>query len=74
LTIRLHARRSGQRLDRFLQEQLPDYSRSRLQSWVKTGHVLVSGAPSKPSALLRGNETIEVHPVELPPLKAFAEG
>ncbi|MCP5110860.1 MAG: RluA family pseudouridine synthase, partial [bacterium] len=57
----------------YLQRQLPDYSRSRLQSWVKQGRVLVDGVPAKPSALLRGTESIEVEPAELPPLKAFAE-
>ncbi|MCP5117757.1 MAG: hypothetical protein GY953_43600, partial [bacterium] len=63
----------GQRLDHYLQRQLPDYSRSRLQSWVKQGRVLVDGVSAKPSALLRGTESIEVEPAELPPLKAFAE-
>ena len=36
----------GKRLDHFLQEKLPDYSRSRLQSWIKDDLVLVNGAPA----------------------------
>ncbi|HSP67660.1 MAG TPA: RluA family pseudouridine synthase [Bryobacteraceae bacterium] len=64
---------SGQRLDHFLQEQLSAYSRSRIQSWIREDRVLVDGAPAKSSLLLRGGETIDVSPADLPPLKATAE-
>lgn len=64
---------SGQRLDHFLQEQLSAYSRSRIQSWIREDRVLVDGAPAKSSLLLRGGETIDVSPADLPPLKAAAE-
>lgn len=63
----------SQRLDHFLQRQLPDYSRARLQSWIKGGRVLIEGQPAKASLLLRGGERIEVHPAELPPLRAAPE-
>jgi len=63
----------GQRLDQFLHSRLPDHSRTRLQSWVKKGRVLVDGMPAKASALLRGGESVEVEPEELPSLRAFAE-
>ena len=52
---------------------MPDYSRSRLQDWIKSGRVLVNGVSQKPSFLLRGNEEVSVEPAELPPLRAFAE-
>lgn len=52
---------------------MPVYSRSRLQSWVKSGNVTVSGKVEKPSFLLRGGEVLQVTPDELPPLKASAE-
>lgn len=64
---------AGQRLDHYLQGQLPQYSRSRLQSWIKTGRVAVNGAAAKASLLLRGGEHIEVSPADLPPLKAAPE-
>ena len=35
----------GKRLDQFLRERLPQYSRSRLQDWIEQGRVLVNGAP-----------------------------
>jgi 23S rRNA pseudouridine1911/1915/1917 synthase len=73
LTLRVQTADAGNRLDRFLGERLPLYSRSRLQSWIKGGRVRVDGQEVKPSTLLRGGETIEVEPAELPPLRAFPE-
>jgi 23S rRNA pseudouridine1911/1915/1917 synthase len=67
------AQDSGKRLDQFLQARLADYSRSRVQDWIKSGRVLVNGISQKPSFLLRGNEEIAVEPADLPPLHAFAE-
>ena len=64
---------AGKRLDHFLQEKLPRYTRSRLQSWIKDCRVTVNGAPAKASAVLRGGERIEVTPAELPPLRAEPE-
>jgi 23S rRNA pseudouridine1911/1915/1917 synthase len=64
---------AGQRLDLFLQEKLPEHSRSRLQAWVKAGLVTVNGVPAKASMLLRGGERIEVTPTAPPPLQAAPE-
>lgn len=61
------------RLDTFLREQLPQYSRARLQTWIEEGRVLVNGSPEKRSYPLRGAERIQVEPGELPPLKATPE-
>lgn len=63
----------GKRLDRFLRERLPEYSRSRLQRWIETGRVQVNGTPGKRSYVLKGSERIHVEPAELPPLRAVAE-
>ena len=64
---------SGKRLDQFLQSCLPDFSRSRLQDWIKSGRVLVNGVAQKPSSVIRGGEQIEVEPANCQPLTAFAE-
>jgi len=64
---------AGQRLDLYLQARLPQYSRSRIQEWIKAGNVTVNARPAKPSLMLRGGEHIEVTPAEPPPLRAFAE-
>ncbi len=72
-TLTVDAKDASKRLDHFLQEQLPQYSRSRLQTWVKDGLVTIDGSAARASHLLRGGERIEVHPGELPPLKATPE-
>jgi 23S rRNA pseudouridine1911/1915/1917 synthase len=64
---------AGKRLDQFLHERLPEYSRSRLQDWIQLGRVLVNGVAEKRSYLLKGAERIQVEPAGLPPLHAIAE-
>ena len=73
LTFSITAADAGQRLDHYLHAQFPELSRSRIQSWIKEGRVLVDGSPAKASAILHGRETIEVSPADLPPLKAEPE-
>jgi 23S rRNA pseudouridine1911/1915/1917 synthase len=51
----------GSRLDRFLAEALPQFSRSRLQALIRQGHVLLQGKTARPSEVLRGGETVEIH-------------
>ncbi len=64
----------GKRLDHFLQEKLPEFSRSRLQDWIRDGRVTSRGKTiTKVSFALRGNELLEVLPADLPPLHATAE-
>lgn len=64
---------AGKRLDHFVQEHLAEHSRARIQSWIRVGLVLVNGNAAKASMLLRGGESIEVTPAELPPLNATPE-
>ena len=64
---------SGKRLDSFLHERLAEFSRARLQSWIKADRVEVNGAGARASYVLRGGETIRVSPVGLTPLQAEAE-
>ncbi len=64
---------AGKRLDAFLHERLSQFSRSRLQSWIKEERVLLGGRTQRASYVLRGGEVISVSPAELTPLKAEAE-
>lgn len=63
----------GRRLDQFLQEELPQFSRSRIQEWIRAGLVRVDGESKKPSFELRGGEAVEVEPADPPPLRAEPE-
>jgi 23S rRNA pseudouridine1911/1915/1917 synthase len=67
------AQDAGKRLDAFLHETLPEFSRSRLQSWIKADRVLLNSQPTRASYILRGGESVSVMPAELPPLKAEPE-
>lgn len=48
----------GQRLDVALAELLPDFSRSRLSSWIKDGALTIDGKSARPRDLVRGGERI----------------
>ncbi len=49
---------SGKRLDQALAELLPDYSRSRLQQWMKAGLIQLDGCPARPRDRVSGGETV----------------
>jgi 23S rRNA pseudouridine1911/1915/1917 synthase len=73
VTLKAEACDAGKRLDAFLRERLPEFSRSRLQSWIKDGLVLLNDKPARSSLLIRGTDAVSVAPVELRPLKAEPE-
>lgn len=65
---------AGLRLDRFLGSVLPDFSRMRLQTFVREGFVAVNGAPSRPSQILHQNDMVEVRiPEKTGPATALAQ-
>ena len=47
------------RLDQYLAGKLPDFSRSKIQYFIKLGQVTIDGKPVKSSLVLQGKETIE---------------
>jgi 23S rRNA pseudouridine1911/1915/1917 synthase len=53
---------AGARLDQYLADRLPQFSRSRLQQWIRAGHVRVDGEAARPNRRLRAGEAIEVLP------------
>jgi 23S rRNA pseudouridine1911/1915/1917 synthase len=63
---------AGQRLDQALSQLLPGYSRSRLQQWIRDGHVTVDGGPAQPRLKLRGGETVRIAPQAAPEALEFA--
>ena len=51
---------SGKRLDQVLAQLFPQYSRSRLQKWIKDGLVLVDDVVLRPRDTVLGGELVEI--------------
>lgn len=49
---------SGMRLDQSLAELFPEYSRARLQAWIRSGNVQVNHQSRKPSQIIEGGELV----------------
>ena len=64
---------AGKRLDHLLHERLPEFSRSRIQAWIREGRAPVNGAAVRASYLVRAGDSIVVEPAEAPPLHASPE-
>ncbi len=60
LKIIIPERMTGQRLDVALSEMLPDYSRSKITAWIKSGAALISHKPFKPKDKVIGSEMVEL--------------
>jgi 23S rRNA pseudouridine1911/1915/1917 synthase len=60
------------RLDQALQKLLPDYSRSRLQAWIREGRVTLESGPAVAKQPVWGGEKVTVAPVAHPSETAFA--
>jgi len=54
---------AGMRLDQALAELMPEYSRSRLQGWIKDGAVLVDGKPRRARDKVLGGEQVRLQAV-----------
>ena len=66
LDIEVPAELAGLRLDQAAAELIPDYSRARLQGWIKSGQLTVNGAAAKPRDKLFGGERLSLR-AELEP-------
>jgi len=64
LSIEIPEEYRGKRLDQALAILLSDYSRSRLQRWVREGRVLVDGQVCRPRDIMQGGELVEVDAAE----------
>lgn len=64
---------AGKRLDQVVHEQLPQFSRTRIQDWIKQGRVRLNGEAQRPSHAVRAGDGIDVEPAEPRPLHAVPE-
>lgn len=61
LTAEVSANQMGQRLDQTLAELFPDYSRSRLKTWIEASQVKLNGEIANvPRAKVYGGENVEI--------------
>jgi len=60
LKIIIPERMTGQRLDVSLSEMLPDYSRSKITAWIKSGEALINQKSFKPKDKVNGSEMVEL--------------
>ena len=59
-TARVPDTAAGRRFDAVLAELFPEYSRSRLAEWIKSGDALLDGRTQKPRDPVRGGETVSL--------------
>ena len=58
MTARAAAGQAGLRLDQAAAELFTDFSRARLQKWIRGGELTVDGQAAKPTLRLNGGETL----------------
>ena len=54
---------AGRRFDAVLAELFPEFSRSRLAEWIKSGDALLDGEPARPRDPVRGGEAVSLQVV-----------
>jgi 23S rRNA pseudouridine1911/1915/1917 synthase len=64
---------AGQRLDLALARLFPEYSRSRLKSWLLAGSISVDGVSPRPRDPVRGGESVCLQAAAQPRVDALAE-
>ncbi len=54
---------AGRRFDAVLAELFPEFSRSRLAEWIKSGDALLDGSPARPRDAVKGGEVVTLQAV-----------
>ena len=60
----------GLRLDQALAQLFPQYSRNRLQAWLKSGHIKVDGRRLDPNHAVSGGEQVALQPPQVADARA----
>lgn len=64
-TLKVTNEFTGDRLDKYLSDVLPDTSRSDIQTRIKSGNIVVNGETVKPNYKVKADDTVEVHEREI---------
>lgn len=62
VTCQVSLELGGERLDQIAAKLFPDFSRARLQEWIKQGFLRVDGQMAKPKQKLHGGEQLDLVP------------
>lgn len=73
ITLTVDENNEGKRLDAFLAEECENFSRSKIQSLIKSGGVKINGDEKKPSYALRENDIITLTLPEVEEIKIEPE-
>lgn len=60
-TITLADNLGGLRLDQALAKTIPEFSRTLIQEWIKSGAIQIDGKPAKARMSVLGGETVEIN-------------
>jgi len=71
--VTLVAPTDGQRLDRFVADELPQLSRSQVKRLIQSGQVTLNGEPAKPAASLSQGDRVVVQVLAAPEAELVAE-
>lgn len=71
IIFKLHDDVCGERLDKVIAKLMPQFSRSRLQQWIVSGHVAVDGEAGRSKMTVLGGEQVVVHPQPAPEDNAY---
>jgi 23S rRNA pseudouridine1911/1915/1917 synthase len=71
ISLKLSPEDRGERLDKALSRMVTQFSRSRIQQWIESGHVTVDGAAAKGKAMVLGGEAVLIEPQPAPEDHAF---
>jgi 23S rRNA pseudouridine1911/1915/1917 synthase len=63
ISARAESSHAGLRLDQLAAILFPDYSRARLQKWIRSGELTVDGQAARPTHRIIGNETLGLEAV-----------
>ena len=51
---------NASRIDKIIASELPEYSRSRIQTWIKNGNILLNGKTCLPKDIVKESTLIEL--------------
>jgi 23S rRNA pseudouridine1911/1915/1917 synthase len=66
MTARVPPELGGLRLDQALARLFPQYSRNRLQAWLKSGHITIEGKRLSANRAVSGGEQVALQPPRVP--------